>query len=48
MVSQSPQMIQQWIEEIANPQGGQVSWQALPHGTRASALAVVEGWMRGY
>jgi hypothetical protein len=48
MVSQSPQMIQQWIEEIANPQGGQVNWQALPHGTRASALAAVEGWMRGY
>ena len=48
MVSQSPQMIQQWIQEISNPQGGQINWQALPHGTRARALVAVEGWMQGY
>jgi hypothetical protein len=48
MVSQSPQMIQQWIEEIINPHGGQANWQALPHGTHAAALSAVEGWMRGY
>lgn len=48
MVSQSPQMIQQWIQEITNPQGGQVTWQALPHGTRSSALAAVEAWTKGY
>jgi hypothetical protein len=48
MVSQSPQMIQQWIQEIANPQGGQINWQALPHGTRARAIVAVEGWMQGY
>ena len=35
MVSQSPQMIQQWVEEISNPKGAQPTWQALPHGTRA-------------
>jgi hypothetical protein len=47
MVSQSPQMIQQWVQENSNPQGGQVSWQALPHGTHARALAVVEQWIQG-
>ena len=47
MVSQSPQMIQQWIQEISNPQAGQVNWQALPHGTRAAALAAIEGWTLG-
>jgi hypothetical protein len=52
MVSQSPQMIQQmvqqWIQEISNPQVGQINWQALPHGTRARALVALEGWMQGY
>jgi hypothetical protein len=52
MVSQSPQMIQQmvqqWIQEISNPQLSQVNWQALPHGTRARALVAVESWMQGY
>jgi hypothetical protein len=48
MVSQSPQMIQQWIQEITNPHGGQINWQAIPHGTRARALVAVEGWMQGY
>lgn len=47
MVSQSPQLIQQWIEEITSPQGAQPAWQALPHSTRARALLAVEEWMRG-
>ncbi len=42
-------MIQQMgSQEITNPQGGQINWQAVPHGTRARALVAVEGWMQGY
>ena len=41
MVSQSPQMIQQWVEEISNPLGAQPTWQALPHATRARALLLL-------
>ncbi len=47
MVSQSPQLIQQWIEEITSPLGAQPTWQALPHSTRARALLAVEEWIRG-
>src|SRR5271157_3323241 len=48
MVSQSPQMIQQWVEEISNPLGAQPTWQALPYGTRTQALLAVEEWMKGH
>ena len=46
MVSQSPQMIQQWVEETSNPLGAQPTWQALPYPTRAQALLAVEQWMK--
>jgi hypothetical protein len=46
MVSQSPQVIQQWVEEISNPLGAQPTWQALPYPTRAQALLAVEVWMK--
>ena len=48
MVSQSPQMIQQWVEEISDPLGAQPTWQALPHATRARALLAVEEYMKGH
>ena len=48
MVSQSPQMIQQWVEEISNPLGALPTWQALPFGTRQQALLAVEQWMKGH
>jgi hypothetical protein len=47
MVSQSPQMIQQWIQENIDPQGGQANWQVLPHSTHARAVAALEVWWRG-
>jgi hypothetical protein len=47
MVSQSPQMIFQWIEEMRTPQGAPPNWQAFPHTTRARALLAVETWVRG-
>ncbi len=46
MVSQSPQFIQQWVEDMTIPQGPQPAWQALPHSTRARAMLAVEQWMQ--
>jgi len=46
MVSQSPQLIRQWIQELSNPNAGPVSWQALPHRSRARANLVVQQWIR--
>ena len=47
MVSQSPQMIQQWVEQIhRRPQGGIPNWQAFPFPSRARALLAAEEWMR--
>ena len=45
MVSQSPQMIQQWVQEIINPQGGVLTWQALPLLTRARGRIWTAGGM---
>ena len=45
-------MIQQWssngLKRSATLNGGQINWQALPHGTRARAIVAVESWMQGY
>ena len=45
MVSQSPSMIQQWIESVHNPRGGQPHWQILPHSTRARAILSAQEWL---
>jgi len=47
MVSQSPEMIQQWVQGITHPQGAQPIFQAFPHPTQARALLAVEAWIRG-
>jgi hypothetical protein len=47
-ISQSPQMIQSWVEQAASPQGGVYNWQAVPFPTRARAELAVEEWIRGY
>jgi hypothetical protein len=47
-ISQSPQMIQRWVEENASPQGGLYNWQAVPFPTRARAELAAENWIRGY
>ena len=36
MVSQSPSMIRQWIENTTSPRGGEPRWQIFPHPTRAA------------
>ena len=46
-VSQSPQVIWQWVQEVTVPQGAQPTWQAIPHDTRARALHAVQQWMNG-
>jgi len=48
MVSQSPQVIMQWVQELTSPGAGMVSWQALPHPTRQRANLVIQDWMNGY
>jgi hypothetical protein len=47
-VSQSPQVIQQWVEQIIDPLGAQPTWQAQPFGTFQQALVAVEAWMKGH
>jgi hypothetical protein len=46
MISQSPQVIQKWVEQYTAPQGGIPNWQAFPFPTRARALIAAEDWMR--
>jgi len=46
-VSQSPQMIQQWVLDWTSPQGDVPNWEATPWPTRAKALFAAEQWMRG-
>jgi uncharacterized protein (DUF3820 family) len=45
-VSQSPQMIEQWVLEMTQPQGAVPSWQANPWPTRARAILAAQEWMR--
>ncbi len=47
MVSQSPAMIRQWIEETSLPQGGLPVWHAEPFPTRTRARLAAEGWING-
>jgi hypothetical protein len=48
MVSQSPQMIEQWVHESTAPQGEMPNWQAYRLPTRARAVLAAEQWVRGY
>jgi Protein of unknown function (DUF1570) len=45
-VSQSPQMIQQWVQEETSALGGEPSWEAVAWPTRAQAVLAAEKWMR--
>ncbi len=47
MVSQSPQMIQQWVVDRMSAQGTAPNWQAIPVPTRARATVIVEQWVNG-
>jgi hypothetical protein len=45
--SQSPQMIQQRVQELTDPLGAEPYWEAIPRPTRAQAMFAAEQWMRG-
>jgi hypothetical protein len=46
-VSQSPQIIQQWIQEMTSPSGDIPNWEARPWPTRARAEQAAQEWIRG-
>jgi hypothetical protein len=46
-VSQSPQMIQERVQELSSPQGGVLNWRAVPCTSRARAELVKDDWIRG-
>jgi hypothetical protein len=45
-VSQSPQFIQQWVQEMTSPQGDVPSWEASPWPTRSRAFNAIRNWMQ--
>ena len=47
-VSQSPQMIQEQVQELTSPQGEIPIWRAVPCPNRARAELVRDDWVRGY
>ena len=47
MVSQSPQIIQQWVYDHTSPHGDVPNWEAIPLPTRARADVTAMQWMRG-
>jgi hypothetical protein len=46
-VSQSPQFIQQWVQEMTSPQGDVPIWEATPWSTRNQAFIAIRNWMHG-
>ncbi|AMV39192.1 hypothetical protein VT85_17270 [Planctomyces sp. SH-PL62] len=46
MVSQSPQLIKQWVDEMSNPIAGLASWQATPFPSRGRATLAIQDWIR--
>ncbi|MGP0065457.1 MAG: DUF1570 domain-containing protein [Isosphaeraceae bacterium] len=44
--SQSPQMIEQWVQQRSSPDGGIPNWQAFPYPTRTRAISAMTEWMR--
>ena len=44
--SQSPQMIEQWVQQRTSPDGGIPYWQAFPYPTRTRAISAMTEWMR--
>jgi hypothetical protein len=48
MVSQSPQIIQQRVNDFTSPDGVEPYWEAIPKPTRARAELLAWEWWRGY
>jgi hypothetical protein len=47
IVSPSPSMIRQWVENTTEPNGGPIHWEARPYPTRRQAQEVARQWMGG-
>jgi hypothetical protein len=47
MVSQSPSVIQQWVERSTSPNGGVPSWEAHRQLNRARAELFIRSWIEG-
>jgi hypothetical protein len=45
MVSQSPLIIRQWLENNTSPRGAEPRWDILPHPSRARAMITAEQWI---
>jgi hypothetical protein len=45
-ISQSPQIIERWVDQMTLPDGGAASWQALQYPTRTAAYDFASQWMR--
>ncbi|MGE3817865.1 MAG: DUF1570 domain-containing protein [Isosphaeraceae bacterium] len=48
IVSQSPSMIQQWLETVTSPQGEPPVWEPVKHANRTRAWVTAQQWVRGY
>lgn len=46
MVSQSPSMIQQWVDSSVAPNGGPPRWEATPFPSRNTARLAIEQWIQ--
>lgn len=46
VVSQSPMVIREWIEQNLAPQGGPYLWQAVPFRSHARAVQYADRWLR--
>jgi Protein of unknown function (DUF1570) len=47
-VSQSPQIIQQWVQEMTSSMGDIPTWEVIAWPTRARAEQAAQEWMRGF
>ncbi len=45
LVSQSPLVIQEWLEQLPSPNGGPYVWHAWPFRTRGKAFQFTDQWM---
>lgn len=48
IVSQSPSMIQQWLETVTSPRGDPPVWEPVKHPSRTRAWITAQQWMSGY
>jgi hypothetical protein len=45
LVSQSPSVIQQWLEQVRRPDGAPPACEIIPHPTKARALLTTQQWI---